>query len=158
MPEPIITKEKIVVVASREENQYGAILFTDKEGNNYKISEKRKELGNQIIKDYAVKLKFAAYMGKEYIAGAELVKDNLPPPAKPQAMPTSVQSNSTPVKPPTPTLTQVAQEMNRQVDSNEIKNRAVALAYAKDLVVGGKIVLEDVEVTADKFLKYIKGV
>ena len=83
MPREItIVKKEIVTPIDRNENTYGDILFHDKAGKEYKISNKRAHLGSEIVEGQAVELGYGNYMNRDYIAEARLVSDNLPPPIK----------------------------------------------------------------------------
>ena len=73
-------------------------------------------------------------------------------------MPITAEKGTTPV-PDTPKIVREAGKMGAVVTSNsdDIKLRSMAIAYAKDLVVGGKIELKDITGYADTFVEYIKG-
>ena len=80
-----ITREEEIVVARVYDNSYGDLLWTDKAGKEYKVSNKRVKYFEKIIQpNVAVKLYFAlTTAGKEYVNKAERVDDLLPPPTKP---------------------------------------------------------------------------
>ena len=80
-----IERYDVVTVKSSSQNGYGDLLFTDTEGQSHKIGNKRSNLYDQIIEGRAVKLGYAIYMNKEYIATAELFDGN--PPAEKQVAP-----------------------------------------------------------------------
>lgn len=80
MPEIKIIKKEIAIPVDRNENGYGDILFHDKAGKEYKISNKRAHLGSEIIEGHAVELGYGNYMNRDYIAEARLVEGALPPP------------------------------------------------------------------------------
>ena len=82
MPEAQITKTVIVVVDTVGKNTYQDLVFTDKEGASYKISNKRvRYFDKTIVPNEAVELSYAmSSFGKEYIYSAKPVKDGLPPP------------------------------------------------------------------------------
>ncbi len=78
-----ITRKQIIVVDSVDSNEYGDMLFTDKEGNNYKISSKRVQyFEGVVVEGMGVELSYATSYNKEYIYSAVQVKDGLPPPVK----------------------------------------------------------------------------
>ena len=79
--EPEITRSEVVVVDSKELNDYGDLIFKDKGGNSHKISNKRADaLSRFIVEGKAVELNYSEYMNKEYIYTARLVEDALPEP------------------------------------------------------------------------------
>jgi hypothetical protein len=86
MPDQTITRNEIIVVDKVANNQYGDLTFTDKSGKSYKVSNKRVSyFKDVIVEGMAVQLNYAmSSFGKEYIYSAAQVKDNLPPPQKPQ--------------------------------------------------------------------------
>ena len=69
---PTIERYEVVQVASHKNNSYGDLLFIDSLGKEYKIGNKRPQFFGAIIDGRAVKLGYAIYKGKEYIATAEL--------------------------------------------------------------------------------------
>lgn len=85
---PEITREDIIVVARVYNNSYGDLLWTDKEGKEYKVSNKRVKYFDKIIlPDTAVKLFFAlSTSGTEYVHKAVKVEGELPPPTKPSEL------------------------------------------------------------------------
>ena len=82
--EPTIIDQKVVIPATREENQYGDLIFTDGDGNQHKIGNKRPHLFENIIEGRAVELYYAQYMERKYICGAKLVEGELKPPQSDQ--------------------------------------------------------------------------
>ena len=83
MTEIKITRDDVVVINTVSNNSYGDLLFTDKGGGEYKISDKRvKHFEGIILPDTAVKLSFAlSSRGTEYIHKAVAVAGELPPQA-----------------------------------------------------------------------------
>jgi len=69
---PKIERYEVVTAQAPEQNQYGDLIFSDTEGKSHKIGSKRLRLFDQIIDGRAVKLGYAVYMEKEYIASAVL--------------------------------------------------------------------------------------
>lgn len=87
MPEAKITRSIVITVNTVDHNSYGALIFTDKEGTEYKVSDKRAKFFDEIIlPDRAVQLNFAVAYEKEYIYNAKPVEGELPPPTKPQVL------------------------------------------------------------------------
>ncbi len=82
--EPTIIDQKVVIPATREENQYGDLIFFDGDGNQHKIGNKRPHLFENIIVGIAVELYYAQYMERKYICGAKLVEGELKPPQSDQ--------------------------------------------------------------------------
>ena len=79
-----ITREDHIVVGQVYDNSYGDLLWTDKGGKEYKVSNKRRQYFEKIIlPDTAVTLSYAEAYGREYIYRAVTVEGELPPPAKP---------------------------------------------------------------------------
>ena len=100
MTEQQITRSINIVVGSVEENSYGDMLFTDKEGNNYKIGNKRVQFFKDvIIEGNAVQLNYTTGYGKEYIYNAKPIGDMLPPPTTPQPVETRAGAPPREVKP-----------------------------------------------------------
>ncbi len=77
-----IIRTQVVVVADREENQYGDTIFHDMEGNEYKLGNKRAHLSDQIVVGRATELGWA-HFNNDYIATAKLVEGELPEATKP---------------------------------------------------------------------------
>lgn len=63
-----ITRTETVTVGSKELNQYGDLIFLDTVGNEHKIGKKREQYFGAIQQGRTVKLSYAEYMNKEYIA------------------------------------------------------------------------------------------
>ena len=78
--DPVIVDQKVVIPATRELNNYGDLIFTDGDGHQHKMGNKREHLFDSIIIGKAVELYYAVYMDKKYICGAKLVDGALPPP------------------------------------------------------------------------------
>lgn len=149
---PDITRKQVIVVDTVESNDYGDMLFTDKEGKNYKIGSKRVEYFLGIITEgVAVELSYSTAYNKEYIYSAVQVKDGLPPPtqtktqpegdapAMARSVPRVAQPGATPPKPPTSSR-----------DANI--NMAVGFKGAIDLVCHGMISVNDIDLWWDKFV------
>ena len=83
MPEKVeITRKQIIVVGEVKgltTGQYPKWVFTDKEGNEYKINPSRKDYFTDVIQPgVAVELSYSKFKNNEYIYSAVLVKDKLP--------------------------------------------------------------------------------
>lgn len=144
------TRQSIIIVNTVNKNQYGDLEWTDKEGNSYKIPVKRAiHFEKIIVPDMAVQLNYAmSAFGREYIYSAIQVKDNLPP-AQPIPPPTARELPPKPsqvvpaaTEPPRKPLIEAAKQIGgveiekpRINDPTRIKDRAVALSYAKDIAV-----------------------
>ncbi len=142
MTEQAITRTQIIVVGGVGTNDYGDLTFTDKDGGQYKVSVKRKQYFEGVITSgVAVQLNYAVYKGKEYIYSATQVKDQLPPPQQPI---------------PPPAIQQVgAETANTKLSGDDIRNRAMAISYSKDLACAGKIEAGEITNYADKFLNWM---
>jgi len=140
-----ITRTEIVIIDTVSHNSYNDLLFTDKSGKEYKIGAKRAPFFEKtIVANMGVELSYAmSSFGKEYVYSAKQVKDILPPPAQWPAQP---------VQPPPPKT-----DSSKKVDSEEIKIRSMAAAYAKDLVVAGKIEVKELLSYCEFFRCYMMG-
>ena len=77
--EVVITRKQVIVVDTVDSNEYGDMLFTDKEGTNYKVGNKRVQFfEGVIVSGAAVQLNYAEAYNKEYIYNAVQVKGELP--------------------------------------------------------------------------------
>jgi len=140
-----ITRYAVVTVDGVDDiNQYGDLTFSDTEGNKHKIGNKRSGLFSAIIPDRAVKLGYAIYMNKEYIATAELYDGQ---PAKPK--PLAPQAKSTPVK---------ADKWDEKdgITRKSIE-RQTSLNAAVELAKVGIIKPDQVLPSAKKFEEYLEG-
>ena len=91
--EATISRTQIIVIDNVGENPYKDLTFTDKEGKQYKISNKRRQFFDKtIIPNVAVELSYAEAYGKEYIYSAAQVKDKFPPPQTSHPLPNTPQS------------------------------------------------------------------
>ncbi len=100
MAEVEIVRKQIIVVGEVKgvsSGQYPKFIFTDKEGNEYKVGANRKDYFVDVIKPgTAVELGYSTFKGTEYIYSATLVKDQLEQTLKPT--PQVPQSKSSPSK------------------------------------------------------------
>ena len=139
MPQkPQITRYAVFTVSSTNPNQYGDLMVKDTAGTEYKISNKRNRLFEAFQIGAEVKVGYAVYMEKEYIASAEQTGTHIPEVEKIKEAGAKV-ANVTISK------------------ADNSKNRAVALSYAKDAWIAGKIEKANLYKCADYFLQYIEG-
>ena len=139
MPQkPQITRYAVFTVSSTNPNQYGDLMVKDTAGTEYKISNKRNRLFEAFQIGAEVKVGYAVYMQKEYIASAEQTGTNIPEVEKIKEAGAKVASVSI-------------------SKTDNVKNRAVALSYAKDAWIAGKIEKDALYKSADYFLQYIEG-
>jgi hypothetical protein len=135
---PEIERYGTITVQTVEKNQYGDLLVNGK----IKIGNKRSNLFDVFQPGAEVKVGYASYMNKEYIASAEQTGTHVIPkievPVIDKAIP--AKDNATPL---------------HKLSSDDIRNRSVAISYSKDLVVSGIIDLKEITKYADKFLDYI---
>lgn len=150
MREPTIVDTKIVVVADREENSYGDLIFHDKNGTEHKIGNKRPHLYEKIVPDHAVELYYAQYMDKKYICGAKLVEEQLPPSAE-----TAEALDKPLVKSPPKQVTPEAKDRDGLPLS--VKIRTFTISYAKDLCANGIVGQDEILSYAKAFEGYIWG-
>ena len=137
MPEPKIERYETITVETTQKNQYGDLLVN----GTLKVGNKRSHLFEVFQPGAEVKLGYAVYMNKEYIATAEQTGTHTVPKEEGH-------------------LVKAAKAMGAEVISekpivHDNKSRSMAIAYAKDLAAAGKIELKDMAAYADKFLEYI---
>jgi len=142
---PAIIETKTVVVSFHEVNDYGDMIFSDMDGEEYKIASKRPGLFGLIQDERAVTLGFAEYQGHKYIAEASLPADNLKPPVKAKTQPVG--------DVPKPPNRQIA--VTTSSDRDKLILRQVAFKGAIEYAVHGLIPLEDVEIWANRFNEYL---
>ncbi len=133
-----IIRTQVVVVADKEENQYGDTIFHDVEGNEYKLGNKRAHLSDQIVVGRATELGWA-HFNNDYIATAKLVEGELPESTKPP-IPESAKPH-----------------VVKYIDSETAKIRSICVAYAKDAWIADKIEYKQIYACADMFLKYVRN-
>jgi len=123
-----IVREEIILVDRTENDNYGNLVVTGKDGKEIRINSKHEPIHSVFQPGVAVKVGYGSYMNREYIHTA--VQVVLPPPREPG-------------KP----LPEQQAEIDKVVDRVEkaggkvsyisvtnTKNRAFALSYAKDQV------------------------
>ena len=85
---PEIERTQIIVVDEVGQNTYGDLTFTDKEGNSYKVSTKRRKYFDDVVKPgTAVQLNYSTAYNKEYIYSAVQVEGGLSESTTPQPRP-----------------------------------------------------------------------
>jgi hypothetical protein len=135
MPEPKIERYETITVETTQQNQYGDLMVN----GTLKVGKKRSNLFDVFQPGAEVKLGYASYMNKEYIATAE--------------------QTGTHTLPEEGHLVKAAKAMGavpvNETPKSSVKDRAVAISYAKDLAIAGKIELKDMSAYADKFLEYM---
>jgi len=146
-----MANDTIIVVGVTRMDGYGNMFITPKGGGDeVKVGSKRSRLHEMFQQDRAVMLHWETYKNIPYVADAKLVEGELPPPKKPVGPP--LQQGEEP-----PIVTE-AKKMGAKVTSvDNIKNRAVAVSYAKDAWIAGKIEKGELGEMANWFLKYIEN-
>lgn len=130
---PDITRKQVIVVDTVESNDYGDMLFTDKEGNNYKISSKRVQyFEGVVVEGTGVELSYSTAYNKEYIYSAVQVKDGLPPPVKAETQ-------------------RVGDAPSTSSDRDRNIYKQTTFKGAIELVTHGIITLDDIDLWWDKF-------
>ncbi len=151
---PEIIRSEVITVKSASKNQYGDLMVN----GTLKVGNKRSNLFGIFQEGAEVKIGYASYMNKEYIAIAEQIGEHkaLPPPTTPPL-------NTEPLK-PSPVAPLIPHSEPPLVDfgvTNTVKDtrlRSMALSYAKDMAVAGKIDLKTIRQLADEFLGYILNI
>ncbi len=143
MPEPAIIDTTVIQVKSTTKDTYGNLIVTPEVGEDFKIAAKREFLFEVFQEGRAVKLGWAEYMHRKYIARAELFDGK--PPTEKQVEPITAGVE----------IKQIQQTIKATIADN--KNRSFALAYAKDLAVAGKIEINKIGEYARIFEKYLNG-
>ena len=78
MPAPQITRYEVFTVSKATKNNYGDLIVTDTQGNERKIGNKRSRLFEVFQPGSEVKVGYAVYMEREYIASAEQTGKHIP--------------------------------------------------------------------------------
>ncbi len=117
MPEPTIIDTTVIQVQYTNEDDYHNLVVTPTEGDDIRIGNKRSNLFSIFQPGRAVKLEWAEFKGKKYVAKAELF-DGKPPVEKRVEPITAGVDKTIPI---------VGRDMG--------KNRSFALSYAKDIGV-----------------------
>jgi len=161
-----IKKKEIIVIQTVKTNTYGDLEFTDIQGKSYKIGKARADKFPAIQLGAEVELIWVNNPHKpnaEYIYSATQTGKHI------------IQEKPNPITPQmqTPTNKDIAKAYKEAVKSLPIqdtpqsksdavkpqsttKDRAVAISYSKDLVIGKIITIDKLKDYADRFLKYIE--
>ena len=91
---PQITRYEVFTVSEATKNNYGDLIVTDTQGNEHKIGNKRSHLFELFQPGAEVKVGYAIYMEKEYIASAEQTGKHIPLPEKASEEVTQVEVKS----------------------------------------------------------------
>ena len=75
---PQITRYEVLTVAGAIKNNYGDLIVTDTKGTEHKIGNKRSRLFEVFQAGAEVKVGYAVYMEREYIASAEQTGKHIP--------------------------------------------------------------------------------
>lgn len=171
MPEPKIERYETITVETTQKNQYGDLMVN----GTLKIGKKRSNLFDVCQPGAEIKLGYASYMNKEYIATAEqtgkhiVPEDHLVKAAKemgavpvdeirkdgfkPQPSPQDPQSKSTPLPDKmTPELWDAKESRTRK--SIE---RQKSLELVINLVIADKIPLQEASTWVLKFERYLES-
>ena len=144
---PQITRYAVFTVSEANPNEYGDLIVKDIKGNEYKVGVKRQRLFEAFQVGAEVKVGYAVYMEKEYIATAEQTGTHIPEVKEVESSGVKVAS----------------------VSVTDTKNRSYALSYSKDIVcqliasnpeIAKKKSTEIAQVTIDvakQFEKYLNG-
>jgi len=125
----IIVVDKADQVQTKTGKTYLSVV--DKAGKKYSCWDT--ELWNIIEKDRAVEVEVEKKGNFANIVSAKSVADQLPE-----------------------VVNEAVKEGAEVTSVTNVKNRAVSISYAKDLVCAGKIELNQLKTYADKFLAYIE--
>ncbi len=98
MPEPAIIDTTVITVKSTTKDTYGNMIVTPTVGDDFRVGVKRESLFELFQENRAVKLYWAEYQHKKYVAKAELFDGT--PPIEKQIEPITAGVKST-TKPPT---------------------------------------------------------
>ena len=150
---PIIKRVKITVESS-DTNQYGDLIVHSKEGQDYKVSNKRTQLFDVFQPDAEVVIGFASYMNKEYVAEATAAEQ--------------IVSTDTPVQKEKDHLVKEATKIAKMTpDDWAEKDRITRISIERQTALKEAVNLaslhpeqatgEKVIATAKKFEKYLAG-
>jgi len=143
-------KDTMVVVGVTRMDGYGNMFVTPAGGGDeVKIGSKRAHLHDMFEQGRAIMLHWETYRNIPYVSDAKPVEGELPPSVKPV---------SPPLQPGEEPLVKEAVKLGARVVSvDNVKNRAVAISYSKDLVCASIIKIDQLRAYADKFLEYIEN-
>jgi hypothetical protein len=144
-----LKRKETITVASTYKNDYGDLIVADTTGKEHKIGSKRAKLFDLFVPETVIELGIAEYMEKEYVASAKPFAGPITRSEKPQVTPTvaTIKAAEDFLKAAPKTAT----------SGDASKNRAMAVAYAKDLAVAGKIQVNEIIVKANEFLTFIES-
>jgi hypothetical protein len=149
-----IERYELITVQTAQPNQYGDLLVN----GTYKVGKKRSNLFDVFQVGAEVKLGYASYLNKEYIATAEQTGkhevNHLVEAAKNLGAVPVDDIRTDGYKPPSGAPESKSTPVRQESDS---RLRSMAISYAKDGWCNGMIPLEELEKTADRFLKYMEG-
>ncbi len=153
-------RKQTITVSKRAINTFGDLEFTDTENKTYKIGKARVNHFDSIEEGAEVILTWVENphkKGTDYIYSAEQTGKHGVPEAKPLSEKDQAnirKAYEEVINKPTP---QPVQSTPAPIKSqSNIKDRAVAISYSKDLVIGKIIPLDKLTEYADKFLNYIE--
>ena len=75
---PQITRYEVFTIAEATKNSYGDLIVTDTQGTERKIGNKRSRLFEVFQPGAEIKVGYAVYMEREYIASAEQTGKHIP--------------------------------------------------------------------------------
>ena len=149
MAEVAIVRTEIFTVESASPDSYENLIVTDKAGVEHRINSKHSSLHPIFQPGKGVEVGYGNFMNREFIHTAKLVDGGMPEPKAPKQP--VLQSGESP-------MADEAIKMGAKVTRvDNVKNRAVAISYSKDLVCHDKIELKQMKGYADKFLDYIEN-
>lgn len=135
-------KDTVITVGVTREDEYGNLWVTPQGGDKeIKIASKRSNLHPLFEQGKAIMLHWETYRNIPYVSDAKLVEGELPEPREPIE---PKEDKPTPPQPP-------------RMEASNLKNRAFALSYAKDLVVADKIKGNQLIFEAELLNQYLNG-
>ena len=137
MPEPQIIDTTVIQVKSTTTDIYNNLIVTPIEGEDIKVSVKRRSLFDIFQQGDTVKLFWAEYMHKKFVARAE--------------------RETSPVSPSAEKI--VSSETKHQIAPQErgisLKDKSICLSYAKDLLCNGVIEREELYRCAEEMVDWL---
>jgi len=122
MPEPAIIETSVIKVKSTTKNNYGDLIVTPESGEPVKIAAKRDSLFDLFQNGAVVKLLWAEYMHKKYVARAELGTEPPPNAVEPKTSPPKQESRYNP------------QESTERQSSIEVQNSNNAIPQYANVI------------------------
>ena len=145
MKETVITRWETFTVSETNKDDYGNLTGKTSDGKVFKVGAKREGLFGFFEAGKAVKVGYAVYMDKEYIAVASQ--------ATTETTPSAPQPKIEPPKEVKDLGSKVAETLTR-FNAEDVKVRTMTLAYAKDLAVAGIIDVKEIMMKAEAFYLY----